>query len=609
MGAGWRSGGIAAAFALIACAELLWLHALEPLGNRLSDALLRQAASSAPPDPAIVIVDIDESSLARLEDQAGAWPWPRAIHAELVEALAAQGPAAIVFDVMFAEPDNFRPDSDAALIEALRGTPNAYVPMVRLDPSGDADGVPLAEVAEALGIEPTQEANPDARASLLPPGALPPELWRTGSINYLQDADGVGRRYYLYQDLDGWRLPSLPARVAQDLGWTLPQGDSLRLAWRAAAPGFRRVSYADLYEDLHRDTPQRAADEFRDAVVVIGTAASGLGDLRATPMSGLTPGVDILATAIENLKNGRALVELSALVPLTACLLLIAGIATAFALGLNLYAIGLALLVVGAALVLISAVLMQRLVVLPVFEAIAIALAYYLFSALLAWRREREARQRAVQLFGRFLDPEMVRRLVDRGETVESLSGRSCELSVLFSDIRGFTSMSETRPPQEIVELLNRYFERQVAVVFRHGGTLDKFIGDCIMAFWGAPIDDPRHASRAVACALDMSRELEAFRRELGEAGREFDVGIGVHSGPAVVGFIGAEQKLDYTAIGDTVNLASRIEGLTKNVARILVSRDTMEACDPQVEFEARGAFPVKGRARPVELYEPRLPT
>jgi adenylate cyclase len=146
--------------------------------------------------------------------------------------------------------------------------------------------------------------------------------------------------------------------------------------------------------------------------------------------------------------------------------------------------------------------------------------------------------------------------------------------------------------------------------VFRHGGTLDKFIGDCIMAFWGAPLEDPEHASRAVAAALEMEQNLLAFKAELAAEGSDvadFDVGIGVHSGPAVVGFIGAQRKLDYTAIGDTVNLASRVEGLTKGVARILVTRETMEACKSSagVDFAARGAFPVKGRTAEVELYEP----
>jgi adenylate cyclase len=178
---------------------------------------------------------------------------------------------------------------------------------------------------------------------------------------------------------------------------------------------------------------------------------------------------------------------------------------------------------------------------------------------------------------------------------------------LLFSDIRGFTTLSETRPPAEVVAILNRYFTRQVEVIFKHGGSLDKYIGDAIMAFWGAPLDDPEHAKNAVACALEMADTLLAFKAELGELGASFDVGIGVHSGPAVVGLIGSEIRREYTSIGDTVNLASRIEGLTKQAGRrILVSRETMEQCRGAFDFVSCGTFQAKGRAQPVELFEPR---
>jgi class 3 adenylate cyclase len=180
-------------------------------------------------------------------------------------------------------------------------------------------------------------------------------------------------------------------------------------------------------------------------------------------------------------------------------------------------------------------------------------------------------------------------------------------VTLLFSDIRGFTTLSESRSPHEVVEILNRYFTRQVDVIFRHGGSLDKFIGDAIMAFWGAPLDDPEHARNAVSCALDMADTLLAFKAELGELGANFDVGIGVHSGPAVVGLIGSDKRREYTSIGDTVNLASRIEGLTKEAGhRILVSRETMERCHGAFDFVSCGTFQAKGRAQPVELFEPR---
>jgi adenylate cyclase len=222
--------------------------------------------------------------------------------------------------------------------------------------------------------------------------------------------------------------------------------------------------------------------------------------------------------------------------------------------------------------------------------------------------RERRARAEAVAQFSRFLNPHVVRELLERGGI--GSAGQTREVTLLFSDIRGFTTLSESRKPEEVVELINRYFSLQVDVVFRHGGTLDKFIGDCIMALWGAPLDDPQHARNAVACALDMADTLQAFKRELGAEDLDFDVGIGLHSGPAVVGFIGSQKKREYTAIGDTVNLASRIEGLTKDAKRrILVSRETMERCGDAFDFVSCGTFPVKGRAQPVELFEPRRKT
>ena len=215
----------------------------------------------------------------------------------------------------------------------------------------------------------------------------------------------------------------------------------------------------------------------------------------------------------------------------------------------------------------------------------------------------RKSREKAVQLFSRFVNPHVVQELVAHGGL--SRAGESRQITILFSDIRGFTTLSEKRTPQEIVALLNRYFTLQVEVIFRHGGSLDKFIGDAIMAFWGAPLDDPEHAKHAVAAAMEMADVLQRFKAELNEQDAGFGVGIGIHSGPAVVGLIGSEQRREYTAIGDTVNLGSRIEGLTKGVSRILVSRETMELCGDAFKFESHGSFKVKGRDQEVELFAP----
>jgi adenylate cyclase len=593
---------------VIAVMEIGQLRLLSAFEYRLADFFVRSYAAGLEPDPDIVVVDIDEKSLARMQSTAGKWPWPRAIHAELLQGIEAQKPRAVVFDILFSEEDTFRPDSDQAFNRALKETSNVYFPMVRLPAKDDANGVLVAEVAELLHIRPTAQARQDARVALLPPQVVDVSRWRTGITNFNEDPDGVGRRYWLAMPAYGWRIPSLPARVAADLGFAVPDADAIILHWRGPAGSFRHISYSELYEDFNRRARTRPTEELRDKIIVIGSAASMLQDLRVTPMASLYPGVEVLATAIDNLKNGRWMQRAPDYVTMALAAMLVLPLFGVLRARYNILKTGVALGLVSAALLAASYAALSLRWLLPVLVPLLFGWAYYLFGALLAYLREKRTREQAVRLFSRFLNPNVVKQIVDQGETIASLSGRTCRISILFSDIRGFTTLSETRPPQEIVNLLNRYFSRQVEVIFRHGGTLDKFIGDCIMAFWGAPLEDSRHAEHAVAAALEMEQVLIAFREELGEAGRGFDVGIGINSGTAVVGFIGSEQKLDYTAIGDTVNLASRIEGLTKEAAsRILVSRDTMEACGDAFEFASRGSFKVKGRAQEVELFQPKV--
>jgi adenylate cyclase len=538
-----------------------------------------------------------------MQETAGSWLWPRAVHGELVRGIARQKPKAIVFDILFSERDEFRPDSDREFNRALQGLDNVYFPMVRREAELDAQGAPAAQIAPLLGLQRTEQADEQARLAMLPPLVIDPAHWRVGTINFREDSDGVGRRYQLYDDAYGWLIPSLPARVAQDLGYAVPQQPDMILAWRGAPGSFRHIPYADLYEDFDRRHPQRPADELKDKIVIIGTAATGLHDLRATPMASLHPGMEILATAIDGLKNGRAMRQAGEGFALGSAVLLLALLSLAFMRGAHALKVGLVLLAVTLALLAGSYLAVAQLLLLPVLSPLLLAWACYFAFALREYLRERRSREQAVQLFSRFVNPHVVQELVAHGGL--SRAGESRQITILFSDIRGFTTLSEKRTPQQVVDLLNRYFTLQVEVVFRHSGSLDKFIGDCIMAFWGAPLDDPEHARHAVEAALEMGEVLQRFKKELGEADASFDVGIGIHTGPAVVGLIGSDQRREYTAIGDTVNLGSRIEGLTKGVSRILVSRETMQACGDAFEFESYGSFKVKGREQEVELFAP----
>jgi adenylate cyclase len=587
---------------LIAAFEMNVLHGLKGLENRVLDTLVRHHASTLQPDPDIVVVNIDDYSLTAMQGEVGSWPWPRSTHGELVSGMQLQKPKAIVFDILFNEPDVYRPEHDRLLNDALAGSNNVYFPIVRRD--NDAGGLRADVIAEPLGLVRTKHANPDAQIDILLPDVIDKKYWRTGTINFLKDDDGVGRRYGLFADAYGWLIPSLPARVADDLGYPVPREKDIVLSWRGSTNAYKHISYVDLYEDFSRQKPKRASNELTGKIVIIGTDATGLNDFRHTPVASLYPAVQILATTIDNLKNQRSMHSPASWMFPAAAFFVLVCVYIAFLRGVNVLTIGAVLGVLSLLTAAATYSGITRLTLLPAVVPLILVWAYYFAGALQAYLAERKSRQEAVKQFSRFLNPHVVQQLLANGGSLSG-GGESRAVSVLFSDIRGFTSLSENRTPQEIVTLLNRYFTLQVQVVFRHGGTMDKFIGDCIMAFWGAPIDDPAHAKNAVLAALEMADVLQQFKIELDAVDLNFDVGIGIHSGPAVVGLIGSNQRREYTAIGDTVNLASRIEGLTKGVSRILVSSETMQLCGDAFNFKPFGSFEVKGREQDVSLFAP----
>ncbi len=414
--------------------ELAVLQWLTPLDNRLLDRFVKAQAAPLAPDPDIVLVDIDERSLAAMEKEAGRWPWPRVVHAELVEGLAAQKPRAIVFDIMFTEADRFRPQDDAAFADSVAQHRNIYFPLLRLPAAGDAKGVRIAELAPDLGLARTSGADPEARVALVPPLVLRPAQWRAGLITFTADADGVGRRFLLRETVGGWRIPSLPARVASDLGFAVPDADDLVLAWRGRAGGFPRVSYSDLYEEFGRSAKQRRAGEFTGKIVIVGTAATGLQDLRVTPLDSLHPGAEILGTAIENLKNARAMRYAPSWWPAAIGAALVLLLLLAFHRGVDARATGAALAGATALLVAGQWLLVGGLLLLPLLAPLGAAWAFYAAAGLAEYLRERRQRREAVAMFSRFVNPHVVSQLLDRGVQTSRR-----DVTLLFSDIRGFT--------------------------------------------------------------------------------------------------------------------------------------------------------------------------
>lgn len=592
--------------ALLASFEVLWPRYLLNLDGKFSDWLVKLHAEKLSADSDIVILNIDDRSLTQMEDKVGRWPWPRSVYAEVIHAIVQQQPKAIVFDVTFNERDLDRPDSDQLFNQAIKDQATIFFPFIRSELDRAAYVGKLSDLQNRLGLIKTSQADELAHGAFLLPMAIDSSQWRIGTVNFTEDADGVGRRYELYTDISGWLVPSLPARVAQNLGYSVPQKADLILTWHGNRNPYQRISFTDLYADIDREKPQRSPQEFKDKIVIIGANASSLHDLRVTPIDSQYWGSNILATAIDNLKNQQFISTPPAWSMLLATLTMIALIYACFLRRVNaLYpALGLALvtpIAIASAYWALSQSLLLH-VLIPLF----FVWVYYFSLALREYWIVHRSYQATIKEFGRYVNPHVVKEWVAReGSEHVGEKAESREITVLFSDIRDFTSLSETRTPEQIVDLLNRYFTLQVEVIFRYNGTIDKFIGDCIMAFWGAPLDNKQHALDAVKAAVEMSEVLEKFKLELGDQSADFDVGIGLHSGPAVVGSIGSSERKEFTAIGDTVNLASRIEGLTKGVSRILVSKETMLQCGDALDFEAFGSYKVKGREQEVELFAP----
>lgn len=300
------------------------------LKHRAYDAIMKSRFNVPAADPNVVLIDIDEASLAAMAPQYGRWPWPRSVMAELLEGLVAQKPAAVVFDITFSDPDVFQRDADRYFREVVAQTPESFFPMIRLNPEND----PLSRLrlAELPGVVPIDDAaSKEATVAMVVPYLLDAlDGRRLGTNNLYADEDGIARRYHLYRDVQGWRVYSLPANVVAALGRELPARAEILLNWRGQPPAFHTVSFAPLYADLLKQKRERPADEFAGKILVIGSTAPSLFDLKPTSIARDHPGLEILATAIDNLKNADYLTELPGWVYVVVTALGLALLAAAF---------------------------------------------------------------------------------------------------------------------------------------------------------------------------------------------------------------------------------------------------------------------------------------
>ncbi|OHC72511.1 MAG: hypothetical protein A3H93_08935 [Rhodocyclales bacterium RIFCSPLOWO2_02_FULL_63_24] len=453
-----------------------------------------------------------------------------------------------------------------------------------------------------------------------------------GLANLPSDADGAVRRFKLIEAPGEFaRQEGLPqlgfgALVAAKAtgqagahgvwrfgGRELGAERAIPIAFAGPPGTFRAMSFRQLLAPNAANDPEVRA--LAGKVVVIGAGYASMNDLHPTPYSTsiggantLMAGPEIQANVIETLLAGRFLDEASAVTRVGVFATLLGALAW---FGMRLSAWRSVILVVVAMQIaaLAAYLLFRQSLLFPVAHLQVGMLAVLICLSLLRLTREERERKRIGQMLGRYVSPQVVTALMASPELPE-LGGQTRQISVLFSDIRNFTTLSEKLTAREVVELLNTYLERACAVLQAEGATIDKFIGDAIMAEFGAPLGQPDHARRALRAALALRAVAVEFRgwveqRFAGRGLPEFDIGIGVHSGEAVVGNIGSSVRMEYTAIGDTVNIASRLEGQTKETgAHILASRDTVSLFGGDLRTGTLHHLTVKGRAAPVEAFE-----
>lgn len=617
--AGWKVTALPAALVLLAvfALQVVGFAPLTRAGQLLFDSYLR-AAPRAYAEAPVRIVDIDEESLRRY----GQWPWPRTDIALLARRLAEAGAAVIALDVVFSEPDRTSPPRIAETLRRAEGDAAVVATLSRL-PDNDAElaraladlpvvtgffltNDPFRTQAQpkagfALSGSPPGPAVPAYRNAVLPLPGIAAAASGAGSITLAGDADGIIRKAPLLMRQGDQLLPALSIetlRVAQGAGAIVVKtsdgsgslsggradGDivSLKIGqfevpttesgalWMYYTPPVPERTVPAWQILSGALTPQQMEQAFAGRIVFVGAGAIGLRDLVSTPLQDRELGVMVHAQAVEQMILGTFLVRPDWAVGLERVLVLVfgglliallprLGAARGAALGLALAAATL-----GASWYAFAG---HRFLLDPTYPMLAV-LATYVTETASTYYREEHRRSYIHSAFDRYLSPELVRRIAaDPGQL--ELGGEERQMSVLFLDIRDFSRMSERLAPQQIVRLLIAFMTPMCDILLARKATIDKFMGDAILAFWNAPVDDPDQYENAARAALEMVAGIDRLNREMAERGDktwpgEVAIGIGLNAGPCCVGNMGSAQRLSYSLIGDTVNLASRIEGLTK---------------------------------------------
>ena len=612
-----------------------------------------------------IIVTIDEKSLSEL----GRWPWPRTVMAKLVDQLKAYGAKAVGFDIIFAEPDensslkaiselskdvqkmkvpdkrigvlleNRRrtADTDAALARSVGRAKNVTLGYFFHTSSRDVAHLTEKEIAADAAlvagskyqmIQSSKTTDEDAFikaysavANLKP---LSKAAENCGYFNAFPDSDGVIRwaplvirfqdNYYsslpismLTQYLD-W--PALTLKIAE-FGvesvildkYQIPTDEAGRLLINYLGPAktFPHYSITDV---IHK---RLSPNLFKNKMVIVGATAVGIYDLRVTPFSAVYPGVEIHATVIDNILHQNFLVHSGWTKFIDVCAIILLGLLVGITVPRAKAAQGILLILIllGLFTLMNGYIFAHFNIWLNLIYPTLTMMTIYLGITVYRYMTEEKEKKKIRGAFQYYLTSSVINEMLKDPSKLK-LGGDKKNLTVLFSDIRGFTSFSETMTPEQLVHLLNEYLTAMTDIVFKYDGLLDKYMGDAIMAVYGAPLDQPDHPLRACRTALDMMKELKKLQKKwAGEGQPVLDIGIGISSGDMVVGNMGSQMRFDYTVMGDSVNLGSRLESINKEYGtNIIISEYTYEAVQDVLLCRELDSVRVKGKKLPVKIYE-----
>lgn len=578
--------------ALTLAALLLCLtQLLHPLDRLLSDALYQRPTV---PDGSIKLIAIDERTLQACGDIK---TWKRDIWARLIEQLNSGDvdPAVIALDIMLVS--ELETDSDAYLARVCAEGGNVVTAV---------NAVYSDKLTRGADGELSIERNSVSLVEY--PYAALREVSSWGFANTLQDTDGYIRYAMTELDADGERLPSFPLAIyrkycaRQGLEPSLPrmtEDGIFAIPYTGRSGAFETVSMCDV---LDGRVDIRA---FGGSIVMVGAYAAGMQDAYSVPIQkGVQMyGVEIQANILSAIMSGRTAVPGNRVLYSLTVALLVAGFYLICGRKKMLPTALVAVVLIAADLV-VATLLFRGGVVISLIELPLLVVLIYIGQLVLWYFDEVLARRRVVSAFKKYVAPQVVEEIAKKGDFNIVLGGENRHIAVLFVDIRGFTPMSEALSPEQVVGILNEYLSLTTGAIFANSGTLDKFIGDATMAVFNAPFELDDYIYRAVCTARDIAAGSERLERELmARFGRSVSFGIGVNCGNAVVGNIGCEHRMDYTAIGDTVNTAARLESNARP-GQILISEAVYEALRGRIEATPLGEIPLKGKSRGVAVYQ-----